>query len=104
MQFAHNYAQSGIDTAIGKDIMNSKEAIEFLFGRIYDYLNPESQKIFSGMGVLADSEVMTNLLDKVMYILNMKNNSKFCENVDEIEKSRLIERLLKRLMQISGVK
>ena len=40
---------------------------------------------------------MTNLLDKVKYILNMENDQKFGENIDEIEKLRLIEIIVFKL-------
>lgn len=91
LQFAYICSRSGLKTAINQDIKNSQEAIEFLYGRIYEYLNSDAQKIFGVLGILADSDDMTNLLDKVKYILNMENDQKFGENIDEIEKLRLIE-------------
>lgn len=91
LQFAYICSQNGIDKAVAKDIKNSKEAIEFLYGRIYDYLNSKAQKMFGVLGVLADSDDMTNLLDKVKYILNMEDDAKFGDCIDEIEKLRLIE-------------
>ena len=91
LQFAYICAKMGIDNAIKIDLKNNREAIEFLYGRIYDYLNPNAQKIFSVLGVLADVDDLTNLLDKVKYILNMENDSSFRDNVAEIEKLRLIE-------------
>lgn len=91
LQFAYICSRSGLDTAINQDIKNSQEAIEFLYGRIYEYLNSDAQKIFGVLGILADSDDMTNLLDKVKYILNMESDQKFGDNIDEIEKLRLIE-------------
>ncbi len=91
LQFAHICSRAGIEEALCKDIKNSKDAIEFLYGRINDYLSPEAQRIMPVLGVLADSEDMTNLLDKIKYILNMETDTQFGEYIGEIEKLRLIE-------------
>ena len=91
LQFAYICAQSGIEQASKYDIKNSKEAIDFLYGRIYEYLTDNAKKVFSVMGILVNQEDMTNLLDKVRYILNLENDENFREYVAEIEKLRLIE-------------
>ncbi len=91
LQFAHICSRMGVEEAISKDIKNSKEAIDFLYGRINDYLSSQAQRIMPVLGILADSEDMTNLLDKVRYILNMEADVSFDEYIGEIEKLRLIE-------------
>lgn len=91
LQFAYICSRSGIEQASKYDIKNSKQAIDFLYGRIYEYLTDNARRIFAVMGILVNQDDMTNLLDKVRYILNLENDENFGEYIDEIEKLRLIE-------------
>ncbi|MHB8129489.1 MAG: NB-ARC domain-containing protein [Mobilitalea sp.] len=100
LQFAYILAERGLNYSVGIDLKNSKQAIEFLYGKIYEYLNPLAQKIFVVMGIVADSEDMTNLIDKIKYILNMENEAKFDECITDIEKLRLVEILDNKFYKI----
>lgn len=91
LQFVYVCGKRDMDYSIGIDYKNEKQAIEFLYGRIYDYLGDKSKKIFSIMGVLADDDDMTNLLDKIKYILNLEDDESFNDSIDEIQKLRLVE-------------
>ena len=46
-QFAYIWAQSGrLSDALSYTIRDREEAIEFLYGRIYDYLSPSGKDLF----------------------------------------------------------
>jgi hypothetical protein len=74
-QFAYIWMQSGtIDSALARDIKQEKQAIDFLYGRIYDYLSTISKDIFVAIGQIVADDDLTNLIDKVRYILNLEEN------------------------------
>jgi tetratricopeptide (TPR) repeat protein len=91
-QFAYIWMQSGtIDSALARDIKQEKQAIDFLYGRIYDYLSTISKDIFVAIGQIVADDDLTNLIDKVRYILNLEENDKFQDGIRDLEKLRIIE-------------
>ncbi|MFN8502746.1 NACHT domain-containing protein [Kouleothrix sp.] len=91
-QFAYIWMQSGtIESALARNIKQEKSAIDFLYGRIYDYLSPLAKDIFVIMGQIVTDSDLTNLIEKVRYILNQENNDRFNDGIRELEKLRIIE-------------
>lgn len=91
LQLIYICGKRGIEYAVDIDYKNENQAIEFLYGRIYDYLGEKAQKVFSIMGILADEEDMTNLIEKIKYILNLESDEGFSDSINEIQKLRLVE-------------
>jgi len=92
LQLAFIIGQQGIDKAIGINIKTSKSAVDFLYGRMYDYLSPKAKDVFVAMGLIVSKDNMTNVLTKIKYILNMENDDDgFNSSVDELKKLKLIK-------------
>lgn len=92
-QFAYLWMQNGnIDKIIDKDLKNSDAAIDFLYGRIFDYLTLNSRKIFGAISQLVDEEELSNLVAKLAYVVDMdKDGEKFQTALADLEKLRIVE-------------
>lgn len=91
-QSAIIYGESGsIETMLDSKINTGKNAIEFLYGRIKDYLSDSALKIFGVMGILTSESDLINLLSKLQYILNMERDEYgFEKAVAELVKLKII--------------
>jgi len=93
-QFVFIAAQDGLESALNYDIKSEEQAIDFLYGRIYDCLSESAKNIFVAMGQLipeADEE-LSNLVEKVRYVLNMEhNNDEFNSAIEQLIKLKIIE-------------
>ncbi|NNS07759.1 NB-ARC domain-containing protein [Erwinia sp. JH02] len=91
-QSAIIYGESGsIETMLDSKINTGKNAIEFLYGRIKDYLSSSALKIFGVMGILTTETDLINLLSKLQYILNMERDEYgFEKAVAELVKLKII--------------
>ena len=82
---------SSILTMLESNINNGKSAIEFLYGRIIEYLSPNARKLFGAMGLLTSDGDLSNLLTKLQYILNMeKDEHSFAKAIAELVKLKII--------------
>ncbi|NCQ95317.1 MAG: hypothetical protein GPJ13_09170 [Microcystis aeruginosa W11-06] len=91
-QFAYIVEQRGLPYALSKDFKSGEDAIKFLYGRIYDYLSKTAQNVFVAMGILTNNSEgdLTNLLEKVKYILNLEHReNEFNMAIKELEKLRI---------------
>jgi hypothetical protein len=91
-QSALIYGESGsISTMLESHVKADKNAIEFLYGRIIEYLSPSARKLFGAMGLLTSDADLSNLLSKLQYILNMeKDDHSFEKAVEELVKLKII--------------
>lgn len=91
-QSAIIYGESGsIQTMLDSDINTGKNAIEFLYGRIIEYLSSNARKLFGAMGLLTSESDLSNLLSKLQYILNMeKDDQSFEKAIEELTKLKII--------------
>lgn len=91
-QSAIIYGESGsIETMLDSKINTGANAIEFLYGRIKDYLSASALKIFGVMGILTSESDLINLLSKLQYILNMERDEYgFEKAVAELVKLKII--------------
>lgn len=90
-QFAYILAQKGIEEALERKINEQKEAIDFLYGRLYDYLSPKAKDLFVILSLLVDAKNTINVIDKAQYILNMDGDDDgFYAAVTELEKLKII--------------
>jgi hypothetical protein len=92
-QFAHTLIQTGnIDEALSVDIKDSDSAIDFLYGRIYNYLSKTAQDIFVSISLLVAVNDLSNLVSKLLFVLNLENEEdKFNSAIQELVKLRIIE-------------
>ena len=92
-QFAYVWVQmESLEAALSHKIRNQEEAIEFLFGRIFGYLSDEGRTIFRAISLLVTDSDLTNLVEKLRFIVNMENEEdKFVRGLEELVKLRVIE-------------
>lgn len=91
-QLGHIIGRNGLSKALSYDIKKEKPAIEFLYGRIYDYLSSKAKDLFVVMGMLASDGDMINVLGKAQYIMNMENDDAgFNSAVEELKKLKIVK-------------
>ena len=91
-QLGHIIGLTGVKKAIGADIKKGKSAVEFLYGRIYDYLSPKAKDLFVVISLLVTKDDMVNVLDKAQYIINMENDEEgFNAAVEELKKLKILK-------------
>lgn len=92
-QLAYLIAQKGnLEDALKFDIKKSENAINFLYGRIYDYLTPLAKDIFAAISLLVTEEDLSNVVKKLSYILNLENNEdEFNNALAELIKLKILE-------------
>ncbi len=90
-QFAYIMAQKGMGFAQKYKINERRPAIEFLYGRLYDYLSQKAKDIFVIMSLLVDTKNTVNVVEKAKYIANMENDEDgFKSAVGELEQLKII--------------
>ncbi|WP_045687049.1 NB-ARC domain-containing protein [Hymenobacter sp. AT01-02] len=92
-QFAVLLAQKGdLNEVIGIDIKSSASAVRFLYDRIYDYLSPIAQSVFTAISLLVDQSDLSNVIAKLKFLLNMEDNQdEFEVAINELAKLKIIE-------------
>jgi hypothetical protein len=92
-QFAHTLIQHDLAGALKTDIKNTQEAIDFLYGKIYNYLSNTAKDLFVAISLLVSEKDLSNLINKLKYILNL-------ENADEIFSNALLELVKLKIVEI----
>lgn len=91
-QLGHIIGQNGLVKALSHDIKKGASAVEFLYGRIYDYLSPKAKDLFVVISLLVTKDDMMNVLDKAQYIINMENDDEgFNSAVEELKKLKIVK-------------
>jgi hypothetical protein len=92
-QFAILLGQKGsLEETIKYDIKSTKEAINFLYDRIYDYLSLDAKNMFVAISLLTKEDDLSNLLEKLKFILNKENkDEEFQSALNELIKLKIIE-------------
>lgn len=91
-QLGHIIGQCGLQKALMRDIKKDKPAVEFLYGRIYDYLSPKAKDLFVVMSLLVTKDDLINVLAKAQYIINMENDDDgFNSAVEELKKLKIVK-------------
>lgn len=100
-QFAYLLAQRGLRYTLMFSIKDSSEAINFLYGRIFEYLDFTAKKIFIAIGQLINDEDRSGTKDILRFSLNMENDDeKFQAAFDELVKLRVIEESDKNIYRV----
>ncbi len=92
-QLAFIIAQKGnVEDALEFDIKKSDNAIEFLYGRIYNYLSDLAKDIFVAISLLVTENDLSNVIKKLSYILNIEGNQDaFDSAISELVKLKILE-------------
>ena len=91
-QLGHIIGQKGLVNALSNDIKKGASAVDFLYGRIYEYLSPKAKDLFVVISLLVTKDDMMNVLDKAQYIMNMEgDNEGFISAVEELKKLKIIK-------------
>ncbi|OFY35453.1 MAG: hypothetical protein A2W91_08550 [Bacteroidetes bacterium GWF2_38_335] len=92
-QFAILLAQKGsLTETLKHDIKSSKEAVDFLYDRIFDYLSADARNMFIAIGLLTKEDDLSNLIDKLKFITNKeKSEDSFQGALNELIKLKIIE-------------
>lgn len=91
-QLGYLIGQYGVEKALHREINKGKSAVEFLYGRIYDYLSPKAKDLFVAMSLLVTKDDMMNVLEKAQYIIKMESDEdEFLSAVEELKKLKIIK-------------
>jgi len=94
-QAAYIWAQKGyrFDKLFGMDpIQSGAAAVDFLYGRIYDYFSLSARDLFDCLGLLVTADDPTNLTDKLRYTCGLDESpEKFNEALQELARLKVIE-------------
>ena len=91
-QLGHIIGQNGLKKALTQDIKKKTPAVEFLYGRIYDYLSAKAKDLFVVMSLLVTKDDLINVLGKAQYIINMENDEEgFSSAVEELKKLKIVK-------------
>lgn len=92
LQFATLLVQNGgVNDIINFDIKSTPNARNFLYDRIVDYLSLDAKNMFLAIGLLADNNEHSGLLDNLRYILNLEDKEeRFQSSLNELVKLKII--------------
>lgn len=92
LYLAHVWAETGsLSEAAGQEIRTHDDAIEFLFGRVYECLSREGKRLFGAISCLVTPNELENLTEKLRFIVNM-NSEQFHQGLQDLLKLRIVER------------
>lgn len=91
-QLANFIAQKGnLAGAINHEITSTKEAINFLYDRIYEYLSLSAKNMFLAISLLVNENDLTGLIENLKFILNKEDKQdEFQESLNELAKLKII--------------
>lgn len=91
-QLGHIIGQKGLVNALKNNIKKGGAAVDFLYGRIYEYLSPKAKDLFVVISLLVTKDDMMNVLDKAQYIMNMEDDDEgFASVVEELKKLKIVK-------------
>jgi GTPase SAR1 family protein len=91
-QLAFVLGQKGLEDALSFKIKEGDTAINFLFGRIYDYLSPKAKDLFVVLSLLVTQDDLSNVIEKAQYILNLEHEGDtFDSAVNELVKLKILK-------------
>lgn len=90
-QFAILYAQKGLREDDLKELKQSNNAREFLYGRMYDYLGEVAQKEFKVISQIADENNLIFKQEIMSFLLNEVEAYDLEEGLQELVEQKIIE-------------
>lgn len=92
-QLAFLISQRGLSKALMFDIKNTEMAVQFLYGRIYDYLSPYGKIIFIAIGQLIQSDDRTGSINTIQYALDLeRDKDNFEVGFSDLIKLKVVEK------------
>jgi hypothetical protein len=85
-------AQKGtLSDALNTEIKSTKEAVNFLYDRIYDYLSNGAKNMFLGISLLIDENDLSGLTSNLKFILSKEDREdEFQQSLNELIKLKII--------------
>lgn len=85
-------AQKGtLSDALNIEIKSTKEAINFLYDRIYDYLSIDAKNMFLGISLLVEENDLSGLIGNLKFILSKEEKEEeFQNSLNELIKLKII--------------
>jgi hypothetical protein len=85
-------AQKGtLNEALSVEIKSTKEAINFLYDRLYDYLSTDAKNMFLAISLLVDEKDLSGLLDNLRFVLGKEDKEEdFQNSLNELVKLKLV--------------
>ncbi len=91
-QFAFVLGQKGLNDSFNFKIKESDSAINFLFGKIYDYLSLKAKDLFVVLSLLVTQDDLSNVIEKAQYIMSLEHETdEFKSAVDELVKLKILK-------------
>lgn len=92
-QLASLWVQTGsLADSLIKEIKSSANAIEFLYGRIYEYLSPDAKDVFVTISQIVTGKDLSNLVEKLKYVVNLESEAeRFDRAMQELAKLRIVD-------------
>ena len=80
-QLAIFIGQKGnLTEALTSEIKSTKEALNFLYDRLYDYLSLSAKNMFLAISLLVDENDLTGLLENLKFVLNKEDKEEEFQN------------------------
>ncbi len=91
-QFAHLFVQEGFKNSLLLKLKDSQEAQDFLYGRLYDYLSPQAQRLFATISQAANSDMVFRV-DMLAYLCSkcVPDQDEFDIALTELFNQKIIE-------------
>lgn len=92
--FAKIIGREDFVKSLAYDIKSTPDAINFLFGKIYDNLSSVAQDIFVAIGQLKLADDLSNFIPHLRYIANKEaddDTDKFIDGLEELKKYKIIQ-------------
>jgi len=92
LQLAIYIGQKGnLKDALHSEIKSTKEALDFLYDRLYDYLSISAKNMFLAISLLVNENDLTGLLENLRFILNMEEKEDEFQNaLNELIKLKIL--------------
>lgn len=92
-QYAFVLSTKGsVTESLKYNIKESQSAVNFLYGRLYEGLSKSAKDVFVVISILVNSDDLSNVLEKIKYILNLEHDSDtFNFAVRELVKLKIIK-------------
>lgn len=92
-QLAYLISSRGLSKALMFDIKKTDMAVQFLYGRIYDYLSQYGKIIFIAIGQLIQSDDRTGSINTIQYALDLeKDKDNFETGFSDLIKLKVVEK------------
>lgn len=92
LQLAIYIGQKGnLKDALQTEIKSTKEALDFLYDRLYEYLSLDAKNMFLAISLLVNENDLTALLENLRFILNMEEKEDEFQNaLNELIKLKIL--------------